>query len=204
MSANERAEAFLLVIKRLAKWAAIGIAGLLTLVFIFYVYTETKDYYDNRPKVINELNGIKLGEKEGDFIFKNPHFSLHNYELEKFPEKIENEHMYDDKEALSSVVIVEGKIDRLVFSCFGKNKSLSVNGIACESRGEEIVEKFGDAVRVLCEKDKKEGDKFNFRVYDVAKFGVRYLLVSNEVMQFVVSDPVKVNTWVGINWSKCD
>jgi len=45
MSANEKAEAILIVIKRLLKWFAFGVGGLIALCIVIYAISEVSDWY---------------------------------------------------------------------------------------------------------------------------------------------------------------
>jgi len=76
MEKNERAEAILIVIKRISKWILLSVLGLATLALFvglgIYMYKEWED----RPKVVLELKGIAIGEKLNDVLFRNPGLKL--------------------------------------------------------------------------------------------------------------------------------
>jgi hypothetical protein len=200
MSANERAEAFLLVIKRLAKWAAIGIAGLLMLVLIFYVYTEAKDYYDNRPKVVTEVKGIILGEKLNDVIFKVDGFVLEKDQTDL----AEGESRYANNDLKLYMRVINGRANIISYECKEESDNYSINGIACFSTGESVAEKFGAELRVRCMKDKESERHQKLRVYEVGKFGVRYHLWFNKVRAFTVTAPSNMDVWSSKNWIECE
>jgi hypothetical protein len=66
MSANESAEAFLLVIKRLAKWALFAAVGIAVFTMFMAGFDEATDRWEKRPYKLTEYNGIKLGATEAE------------------------------------------------------------------------------------------------------------------------------------------
>lgn len=78
----------------------------------------------------------------------------------------------------------------------------SVNGITCGATGEQIREKFGSSVRVLCS-TRKIGDADESRVFDVVELGTRYRLLQNRVAGFTVAKPEDLRNFTKNNWSAC-
>lgn len=98
------------------------------------------------------------------------------------------------------VNIKNNKIDFIAHNC--KNDSYDgteLNGIRCGSTGDEILNKFGSDVRVLCSME-KNGLR---RAYDVVKYGTRYYLDKNTVHQMAIFPPAALESNVGKNWDKC-
>lgn len=75
-----------------------------------------------------------------------------------------------------------------------------LNGIKCGRNGDEILNKFGGAVRVLCNTSE---DEVTSRVYDVVKYGTRYYLEKNLVIQMAIFPPAELELAIGKNWGKC-
>ncbi len=101
------------------------------------------------------------------------------------------------------VAIKDNQIESIGHRCSDESVDYtSVNGIRCGAKGDEILEKFGGAVRVLCPKNTTE-DTSLVRVYDAAKYGTRYYLTKNSVKQILIAQPAVLDSYVGINWDKC-
>lgn len=62
MSANEKAEAFLIVVKRLLKWAAGLFLLLCGAVAALIGYEHYKDYERNKPRLATKYAGVALGD----------------------------------------------------------------------------------------------------------------------------------------------
>lgn len=111
-----------------------------------------------------------------------------------------------DYEVLGNrVTIAHDKVEKIIRDCKADSLDFSeVNGIRCDSDGEDIIGKFGSDVRVLCEKEPDSGDAGSvMRVYDVVKYGTRYYLAKNKVKAMMITTPSALETYVGINWVKC-
>lgn len=101
------------------------------------------------------------------------------------------------------IVVKDNQIESIGHGCNKESSDYtSVNGIGCGDKGDEILEKFGGAVRILCSKNKVEDDS-PVRVYDVVKYGTRYYLTQNSVIQILIAQPATLDSYVGINWDKC-
>lgn len=203
MSANETAEAILIVLKKIGKWLAVTVAALLLIYLSFYTYVKIEDYYENRPKLITSLNGIELGERFQDFMFRNAGFSLDE------DRKTKNNDIayFKNKEKFTTVAIADNKVSRVIYGCKEEYDYKSVNGINCRSSGDDVFKKYDKEIRVQCLKDKSDSNYMNYRVYEAIKYGVRYHVVSNEVVAFDVVDPNELKNTDGFinkNWSVCE
>ena len=147
---------------------------------IFSIYDAITTYINNQPQVITKLENIEIGQKFEDFMFKNSGF-----EIDKKENKIEDEIYYsrkaENQQNYASVTIKNSTVLRILLQCKDSYDSISVNGIECHSFGESIIEKFGQLVNIQCLKDKENENYLKYRVYDVAKYGVRYHLISNQI-----------------------
>ena len=200
MSANERAEAFLMVIKRLAKWVAIGVAGVLALVLIGLGFYDAKDSYDKRPKVVDEFNGIKLGEKVQDFIFKNPEFIIDDDAL-KF--EGDDKVFYVNKNKSTYAAVSGGKVVEITYVCRESLDYTDVGEVRCHSSGELIASRFKKDVLIFCLKDKSDSRYAKYRLYKVSKYGVTYHLYSNSVDAFNVESISEAKKGIA-NWGGCE
>ena len=199
MSANEKAEVFLLIIKRIGKWILYAFI-IITLIFLcLLAYDKINSYLEKLPKVITELKGIKIGEKYSDFIFKNPGFK----EI-KVKFKTLSEQHYENYERRLDVAVTKSKIEDVSYTCELDFDNTNINGISCNDSGDKIIERFADEVRIQCYMDKTDPLYPNIRVYDIVKYGVRYFMLNNKVESIGVSSPDTLALYTGINWGQCE
>jgi hypothetical protein len=194
----------------------------------YYLY----DKYENRPKLITELKGVKLGDSLKDASFKLGEFQTEQdfnisyfYDLMMKSEKNSSEfdiYFKDWKVALESarkrpkntidgfyrndpqninLNIINNKIDFITQNCSQDYDYTTVNNIGCKDTGDEILKKFDSDVRVLCDRENADNTR---RVYDVVNYGVRYFLSQNVVYGFGIAEPKTLESYIGINWVKCD
>jgi hypothetical protein len=203
MSSKETAEAIFIVLKRVMKWV-----GALALIFVlivmsFYGYSELDAYYKNRPQLVKNLKGIELGEKFQTFMFRNAGFVLDSDRNKKATDVI----YYDNKEKSTAVAIEDNKVVRVLYGCMEKFEYSSVNGIDCRSTGDGVFDKYEKDIRVQCLRDKGDGNYLNYRVYDAVAFGIRYHVVSNEVVAFDIATPAELKNSEGFmnkKWTACE
>jgi hypothetical protein len=203
MSSKETAEAILIVIKRIGKWIAVTVLALLLIFFVIYVYNKVEEYYKNRPQIVGRINGIELGERFQDFMFRNAGFILDADRNKKTTEVV----YYDNKEKSTTVGIVGNKVVRVLYGCMEKYEYTSINGIDCHSSGDSVFNKFDKEIRVQCLKDKSDSNYLNYRVYDSIKYGVRYHVVSNEVVALDIANSNEFKNTDGFineKWSVCE
>jgi hypothetical protein len=62
MSANEKAEAFLIVVKRLLKWAALALLAAAGLIGALYGYERYQESQRNKPYLLTSYAEVKLGD----------------------------------------------------------------------------------------------------------------------------------------------
>ena len=180
MKPNEYSDAFLVIVKRLFKWIALGLLGSLIIFLIFFVYIKIDEYYQDLPKTVTSLKEIELDEKISDFIFKNPGFIIDD---EKNKDTKSNEYTwYSNKVKSLQVAISENKVQRIVYLCSSENDYSYVNQIQCNSKGEAVIAKYGKEIQVKCLKDKNDKDSSIYRVYDAPKYGIRHHVISNNLI----------------------
>jgi hypothetical protein len=74
MSANVKAEAILIVIKRVLKWIGFALLAGVVLAIIFSSYDEFQRYQRDKPRLLTEYAGLKLGESQEHvkYVLGNP------------------------------------------------------------------------------------------------------------------------------------
>lgn len=187
-----------------------------------YFYEE----YQERPKVITELKGVYLGENFQDVIFKHGNAKrilwfwaddspdttpytddevktqLRNAGsdlLKQIAEGSTDGYYVFDKDTLT-VTIKNNRVEKILVGCTDGGNSL--NGISCGSNGDEILNKFGRDIRVLCNVT-ADPDKNSLRVYEIVKYGTRYYLRLNTVNQMMITSPATLNSYVSKKWAEC-
>ncbi len=202
MSSKETAEAILMVIKRLFKWLFFILLATLLVFLAIYAYTKIEEHYKNRPKFVAELKGVHLGEKFQDFMFRNAGFVI-----DTARKKTNDVIYYGNNEKSLTVAISDNKVVRVIYGCMDKLEYTSINGIECRSSGDSILSKYDSKVRVQCIKDRSNSDYLIYRVYDAVGFGIRYHVVSNEVMAFDIAaqgELTKLDGFMNTNWTSCE
>jgi hypothetical protein len=200
MSANETAEAIIIVIKKIGKWILIALLFVVLGVIILSSYEFINQYYKNKPKIITEINNIKIGEKFSDFMFRNPGFTV----AKNPPKRDENETYYENNSVSIGVTVKDDAISDITYICKDTYEYTNVNGILCNVNGDEIFEKYGKDVRVQCLKDKTDKDYLKYRVYDVIKYGIRHHVFSNQVKAFHFISPNTLKDYTGLSWVSCE
>lgn len=200
MSANETAEAIIIVIKRLAKWIIIGLLLIALLVGLIIGYFQVEYYYKNRPQSVTSIKGISLGDKLSDALFKNPGFSIDEAASKEDGWGI----VYENRESRVYFRVMDGKIFTAGYFCKSEYEYTTINGISCGDTGDRLVEKYGNDLRVQCLRDKKDKQYLNYRVYDISRFGIRHLVINNKVAAFDAIPQVELEQATGKNWGPCD
>lgn len=180
--------------KRLLRSVGILLAIIVTLILSYFVYEK----WANQPKLVTSLEGIIIGDRLSDVIFKHGAF-----EKDKTLPNGDEEIFFNPRKRLV-LGVRNGVVRNIMYYC--KRKELdftSVNHIQCEDSGEEIYETFSNAVRVLCE-NITDKSLPQIRVYDAVEYGTRYRLFENKVDAFVVAEKSQLQSWAGLNWIPCN
>ena len=108
MSANETAEAILIVIKRLAKWGAYGVLGIVGVGAFIAVSVWGYERYSKisieqfRPQVVSSLKGIGIGDRWSDVVFRHGEFSVQKKSnIRKYEDEVD--YLNKEKNILVSV-----------------------------------------------------------------------------------------------------
>src|SRR5262249_19254000 len=162
-------KAFLVTLWALILLGGISIGGILSY-----------QYYQGLPRVITEIQGLKLGDTRSDAVFKLGE-----------PERLSVVSPDGGEETVSfrshsvSATLRSHKVVSVTYSCKSNERNhTSLNGIHCGDRGEKILKNFDGNVRVLCHIVAKEQGPWTeyqrlSRAYDVVKYGTRYQLIQN-------------------------
>ncbi len=200
MSANETAEAIIIVIKRLAKWVFIGLLLIAFLIGLVIGYFQIEWYYKNRPQPVTSIKGISLGDKLSDALFKNPGFSIDEAASKEDGQST----IYRNKEARVDFNSKDDRVIAVSYLCKSELDYTSLNGISCNDAGDRVVDKYGHNLKVQCLRDKNHKLYLDYRVYDISKFGIRHHVFNNKVSAFSASMPAELEKATGKNWGSCD
>lgn len=119
--------------------------------------------------------------------------------------KVENKSIsYTSKSSSRAIQIRDGRVTSIGYPCNERSDYTSVGGIQCGASGEVVFDRFKNAVKVQCFRDKSDPYHARFRVYDIERFGVRYLLESNRVIHFVIMPPSIIATATDVSWGNCE
>jgi len=173
-------------------------ALLILLVGISYFFgNKLIHYFEQKPKTATELNGIHIGEKLSDVLFKNA-----GYTLDKSDES-KDAVVYVNEQKSKQFVVVDGVVTRIMLVCDYADTSTEYSKIKCNAKGEEVLERFKDDVKILCRK-KDDEFKSKRRMYDVEKYGIRFGLEHNKVLMFLIAKPNQVGDVKKETWDSCE
>jgi hypothetical protein len=221
--AEEKAEAVLIVIKRLFKWAALSIACLCLALAVcvggWYVF-ENRHSILGLELVQSELKGIELGQTLADAEFA--------YDIKFVGESALGGSEYQliggtEDLAISSDTIksgfsykitfkeIDGKVVEVNYYC-GEYDSSSILNVSCGDYGEKILNKIRN-VDIFCSisgikfddgDDSKDKQK-KFRIYSPQKYNVRFVLRMNKVVGFYIFDgkSARKKDTPSKNWVRC-
>ena len=196
MTPAETAEAIIIVIKRLLKWALWALCIVLVIVLCVYAYVSAQKWYEERPRIAVALKDITLGDKLSDVMFRIPGFTK-NDDLPL------GEQTYSNNELRLYMTLRSGLVVDIRYYCRDFDLT-SINGVSCEASGESIKSKFSDRLRILCRKDTSAENSTSHRIYEVVEFGVRYYMTSNKVVGILIASPKILEEYFGRNWIPCE
>lgn len=184
---------------KIIKRTSLILGGLFTL-FILLAggFLAKSKWWDARPLLITQLVGVSIGEKLTDVFFKHGDFKRES----KADPNDKSREDYENTDKHIFLTVKDGTVRTVLYDCQEPDYK-SMNGIACGDSGETIKEKFGERVRILCGKEKTDNGKF-VRVYDVVDYGTRYFLHMNKVVALLIATPKDLQSFVGLNWDKCE
>lgn len=200
MSKNESAEAVIIVLKRVGRWIIFASLSIVAVLLLVFSYDRINYYFENRPKLVNQIKGVVIGEKFSDFMFKNPNYS----EAKESPKIGNGEKYFENHKERLGVVIKDNFVSEITYICGDSYEYTNVNGISCDALGDSVLEKYGSDVRVQCLKNKSDKDYTSYRVYDVTKYGIRHHVFSNHVKAFHIIKSEELKDATGLKWGSCE
>ncbi len=170
----------------------------LILIGISYFYRNNLiDSFEEKPKIVSELSGIRIGEKLSDVLFKNEGFKV-SAGSEKAKSVI-----YENETGRKQFESENGVVTRIILGCEKEDTTTEYAKIKCNANGDEILEKFQKDVKIICRQIDDELKTKN-RLYDIEKYGIRFALEYNKVIGFLVAEPNKLFTEKNNDsWGEC-
>ncbi len=187
--------------------AIIGLVLIAVLVDYITDNFAINSFKDNhKPKIITGINGIELGEKLSDVIFKTGAI--------KDKKQADRYNFSSDENKTFFIDIHTKLVNRIGYWCTqdeinypNSYKSLQLNGVKCGETEFTINLNYGkENIRVLCRKKKEsanEPEPEMVRRYDAVEFGVSYLLVTNKVYGMYVYYPSDLKKFSTESWIEC-
>jgi hypothetical protein len=171
-----------------------------TLAISIFVFYKIQESYESTPKLVLGINGIKLGDKKSDTLFMNPGFDI---AIKKDQPIILGGEEYFNASTKTTIEFANNLVAVIRYGCGNIGADTKINGISCGDRGEKIIEKYKNYLRIQCLKESAHEEAVSYRVYDVSNYGIRHLLKNNSVAGFIVASPEKLLEWTGKNWITC-
>lgn len=167
---------------------------------VFAGYDFLGKYLESHPRLVDTLQGVRVGEKFSDAVFRMGQF-------EQVPTgnggAYGDDALYYQAERRLFLRVREGMIEGIGYSCRPEGEQASVNGIACGDTGEALLKRFGSDLRILCFDDRDQRGLKNQRAYDVPRYGLRYRLYLNQVISLYVTEPARLAVSAGERWVEC-
>jgi hypothetical protein len=178
MDSKEKAEVIIIVIKRIAKWILYALGATVLLALVLYGYLTYTSYISNKPKLITGINGIELGNKVSDVLFRETGFK--KTILSK--KDLFGDVLYENLETSTSFRVMDNIVVAVYQLCKVESEYTSLNDISClSSNGYSISDKYGNDLLIKCSTDKTYAHYIEHRNYIVPKYGIKYILLSNKV-----------------------
>jgi hypothetical protein len=145
------------------------------------------------------MNGIELGGKISDVIFKTGAIKDKKQEDVYFFPSEDNKRFAIDKESktVRSIQHICSSNDLT----YPNTYSPKINGVMCGDSEFDIFMNYGkEKINVLCNK----GGSGNLRRYEAPDFGVVHYLVTNKVQIFTIHSIEDLKKSNDDKWQKCD
>src|SRR3990172_9962397 len=136
MAATETAEAILVVIRRLAKWAAWGLLGVVGVGIAIALALFGYEKWQSRPHVVTSLKSIAIGDKLADVIFRQGEFVVvvqPPTTVRKYADEID---YFNDKNRVQLSVRNEA-VTSVAYRCKKDLDFSELNGVRCGASGDE-------------------------------------------------------------------
>jgi hypothetical protein len=183
-----------------------GIAIIGVALFALYVVGTWDEGVEAPLQVPTALQGVRLGEQLSAFASSHGPF-------DKKPQRPETTKQYVDEEDYVQrngrlhLGVRKGLVTSVAYACRGGRDRTALNNVACHSDPERIKSVFGNRVRVLCAKVRENDPNRELarvaRAYDVLDYATRYIVIQDQVTDFIVYPLGELETLVGLNWERC-
>lgn len=202
---------------KITKRAGQSVLGVLGVIFLgigaLYVYESidkpSVKAKDSKPGVVSSLEGISIGDRLSDVEFR--------LGSKKDREQQPGDEIFYELTSKTNVKFNINRETKLVtmiaFECtndafsYPNLYSFSVHGVKCGMSSDEILSRYEPrSVRVLCyykEKGKEDSVINAFRAYDIPKYGIRYILSTNQVTHVVIRSPEQTEAAILQHWKPC-
>ncbi len=183
--------------RKIIKIFGIGCGSILIFGLVAIASLWGLDAWNQRPKVVTELAGFKLGESKSDVEFKNG-------DISEFLDKEEKTRKYYNIGSVRIKFDELNKIDSISYFCDTEEEDYtSVNGIKCGDNSEKIDEKIYWNIRFCSiSKDISNEERKIYRKYRDSKFNTTYGLKQNQVMVIAIWNSIEVKDDENF-WSVC-
>lgn len=191
MQNNQVAEGILIVLKTIGRWIVIAALIFVAMVISFYAYIKIIEHNQNKPKLVNSLGHMTLGESLNDVLFK-----VEGLIKSESTHEDENKARYFNDQTGFGVEVTSAIVTSILYRCKADLDYFNVNGIFCNDTSDLIAKKYNE-LRILCDED-----IVTFRAYDAINYGLRYYLISNKVIAFRIFEPSVLKS-KNVNWKSC-
>jgi len=166
--------------KKISLWFGGSVIALILTIVVAIYADSLKSIVPTISTTISSFDGITLGDKLSEVEFKKGKLKKHA------DTKPSDEDLYEVSSNSGIYVDIATKLVTGIYIDCSNYQSSKLNGIGCGDSSESIQNKFKGDISALCEPDdtKDKGDPL--RVYDVPKYGVRYILQKNVVVGMVL------------------
>jgi hypothetical protein len=163
--------------KKIVLWFA-GIFTVLATAFAIMIFADSfKSIVPETFSKITSYDEITLGDKFNDVEFKKGKLK----KIGNIKDSSDDYYVVNNKTALyvdKKTRLVTG----LIVGC-ADYQSIKFNGVGCGDTSDFIQSKFKGEITILCEPEEQRDENAPLRVYDVPKYGVRYMLQMNKVVR---------------------
>lgn len=156
--------------------------GLVGICLILWLYSFTKDKIDNRPVKQITLEGVKIGEKTSDVLFKKGKPIYPNSDNELFFYSL-------PEESMLAISFKEDKVAAITHFCNGIGLvgrvcpyDPEINGVKFKTMADEVENKLGKPDAIKCSSDQLH------RVYSYKKYQTEYSIDNDGVFSISVYD----------------
>ena len=163
------------ILGKLFKGAIVLIISLTLVATIIFTFNYAHNYWkDDRVRVLNEIEGVKLGWSRDEVLFRKGKPTTSK-------QRLDGEFLtYDDDQ--TGFLIVDNKVDWIEKNCSGYSYD-KVGGVACGDSLDRVIDLYGQPKRLEVSEDKLS------RLYCYAAFHVCYEVSLAKVNSIILVIP---------------